>query len=82
MTKLSKNKNNIFYILIENIFNQSQESIVVPFRAFFYESSNHRKNLWDRVDKYHIDTISDLGFVSVKLLKKTTLCHHLFLQCM
>ena len=42
---------------------------------FFYDSSNHRKNLWDRVDKYHIDTISDLGFVSVKLLKKTTLRH-------
>ena len=35
MTKLSKNKKKIFYNLIENIFNQSRESIVVPFPAFF-----------------------------------------------
>ena len=35
MTKLSKNKKKIVYNLIENIFNQSRESIVVPFRAFF-----------------------------------------------
>ena len=40
MTKLSKNKKNIFYNLIENIFNQSCESIVVPFCAFFMKVSS------------------------------------------
>ena len=35
VAKGEKNKKKIFYNLIENIYNQSRESIVVPFRAIF-----------------------------------------------